>query len=100
MSKSKPTFSSEFKADSAGLIVDKGYTYKEASTATGVGQSALRRWVTQLTQERQGITPKGKAMTFEHQEVQQLNARIKQLEWENQILKKATALVMSDSIKR
>jgi len=100
MSKSKPTFSSEFKEDAASLVLDKNYTYKEVCEAVGVGESALRRWVKQLNAERQGVTPKGKAITMEQQEVQGLQARVKQLEWENMILKKATALVMSDSIKR
>ena len=100
MSQSKPTFSREFKEDAACLVLDKNYTYKEACEAVGVGESALRRWVKQLASERQGVTPKGKAITADQQEIQSLQARIKQLEWENMILKKATALVMSDSVKR
>ena len=100
MSKSKPIFSSEFKEDAASLVLDKSYSYREACEAVGAGASALRRWVNQLTTERQGVTPKGKAITSEQQEIQGLQARVKPLEWENMILKKATALVMSDSVKR
>ncbi len=100
MSKSKPVFSSEFKQDAASLVLDKHYSYREACDAVGAGESALRRWVKQLESERLGVTPKGKAMTTDQKEVQGLQARIKQLEWENMILKKATALVMSDSVKR
>jgi transposase len=37
-------------------------------------------------------------MTPEHILIQE--AKIKQIEWENDILKKATALFMKDSIKR
>ena len=48
MNKSKPVFSSEFKEDPA----------------------ALRRWVSQLKTERQGITPKGKAITVDQKEIQ------------------------------
>jgi transposase len=100
MSKKRPTYSNEFKIDAASLVLDKGYSYPEACAAVNVGATALRSWVRQLDLERQGQTPKNKALTAEHQEVQALTARVKQLEWENQILKKATALVMSDSIKR
>jgi transposase len=100
MSKSKPVFSSEFKQDAASLVLDKNYSVKEACEAVGAGASALRRWVNQLRSERQGVTPKGKAITTDQQEVQVLQARVKQVEWENMILKKATALVMSDSVKR
>lgn len=98
--KNRPVFSTEFKEDAASLVLDKGYTYSEACEAVGVGNTALRRWVKQLSSERQGVTPKGRAITSEQREVQVMQARIKQLEWENMILKKATALVMSDSIKR
>ena len=100
MSKSKPIFSSEFKEEAASLVLDKSYSYREACEAVGVGGSALRRWVNQLRTERQGVTPKGKAMTVDQQEIKGLQARVKQLEWENMILKKAMALVMSDSVKR
>ena len=100
MSKSKPVFSSEFKEDAARLVLDKSYSYREACEAVGVGASALRRWVNQLKTEREGVTPKGKAITSDRQEIQGLQARVKPLEWENMILKKATALVMSDSVKR
>lgn len=100
MSQSKSVFSSEFKQDAASLVLDKNYSYREACEAVGVGESALRRWVKQLKAERQGVTPKGKAITSDQKEIQGLQARIKQLEWENMILKKATALVMSSSVKR
>ena len=100
MNKSKPVFSTEFKKDAASLVLDKNYSVKEACEAVGAGVSALRRWVKQLESERQGVTPKRNAMTANQQELQGLQARVKQLEWENMILKKATALVMSDSVKR
>jgi transposase len=100
MSKSKSVFSTEFKQDAASLVLDKNYSVKEACEAVGAGASALRRWVKQLESERQGVTPKGNAMTTDQQELQVLQSKVKQLEWENMILKKATALVMSDSVKR
>ena len=46
-------FSPEFKADSASLVVDQGYTIQEACQAVDVGESAMRRWVRQLKEERQ-----------------------------------------------
>ncbi len=57
-------FSAEFKLESASLVVDQGYTVQEACHAVGVGPTAMRRWVNQLKQERQGVTPAGsKALT-------------------------------------
>ena len=91
------TFSPEFKNDAANLILKQGYTYKEAQEATGVSNGALRNWVSQILEEQQGKTPVGsKAITEEQQKVQALEKRIKQLEIEKEILKKATALLMTD----
>ena len=93
----KRTFSREFKLDAANLILEKGYSYREASDATGASNGALRNWVKQITKERQGETPAGaNAITDEQRKVQKLEARIKQLEIEKEILKKATALLMTD----
>ncbi len=67
----------------------------------GVGPTALRRWVEQLRQERGGITPeRSKAMTPDQQRIQELEAKIRRIERDNEILKKATALLMSDSLDR
>lgn len=95
----RPRYSAEFKGDAASLVLSQGYSISEASQAVGVGETAMRRWVEQLNEERQGRTPKGKAITAEHQRIQELESRIKRIERENEILKKATALLMSDSIK-
>jgi transposase len=100
MTRKRRTFTPEFKKEAACLVLDQGYSIAQASTSLGVGESALRRWVKQLDQERQGITPKGKAMTPEQQRIQELEERCRRLEMEKSILKKATALLMSDDWKR
>ena len=100
MTKKRRTFSPEFKQEAASLVLDQGYSYPQACTSLGVGESALRRWVHQLADERQGVTPKGKALAPEQQRIQELEARCKRLEMEKTILKKATALLMSDDMNR
>lgn len=94
------SFSTDFKREAASLVLDQNYSVTEACTAMGVGPTAMRRWVEQLQQERVGKTPKSKAMTPEQQRIQELEARIRKIERENDILKKATALLMSDSLDR
>jgi transposase len=100
MSRSRPTFTDEFRNDAAKLVLDQGYSISAACSVLGVGETALRRWIKQLNGERRGVTPQAKAMTPEHQRIQELEARIKQIEWENGILKKATALLAQDNMKR
>jgi len=98
MTKTRRTFSAEFRLESAQLVVDQGYTAVEAAEAMGVGLSTMNKWVKQLREERKGKTPKASALTPEQIEIQQLKKRIKYLEEEKDILKKATALLMSDSL--
>ncbi|SFL85943.1 transposase [Halopseudomonas pachastrellae] len=96
MSKQRRSFSVEFKHDAAALVVDQGYSVVEACKSMGVGETALRRWVDQLREERGGVTPNSKALTAEQQEIQALKARINRLELEKKILKEATALLMAE----
>lgn len=100
MTKQRRTFSAEFKMEAASLVLDDGYSVPAAARSIGVGETALRRWVDQLKIERGGITPATKALTPEQQKIQELEARINRLEREKSILKKATALLMSDELER
>ncbi|WP_254875428.1 IS3-like element IS222 family transposase, partial [Pseudomonas aeruginosa] len=87
-SKQRRTFSAEFKREAAALVLDQGYSHIDACRSLGVVDSALRRWVKQLEAERQGVTPKSKALTPEQQKIQELEARINRLEREKAIFKK------------
>ena len=81
-------------------MVDKRYSITEACTVVGVSDSAMCKWVRQLREERGDTTPIGsRALTPEHQRIQELEARIRRIEREKDILKKATALLMSDPMR-
>jgi len=98
MSNKKPTYPAEFKAEAAGLVLDQAYSIAQACDAMNVGRTAMARWVTQLRLERTGKTPEAAiAITAEQREIQALKARIKRLEREKEILKKASALLMLDN---
>ena len=98
MTKQRRSLSQEFKLDSAKLVLDEGYSFPEAARSLEVGETALRRWVKQLQDERGGTTPNSKALTPEQQKIQELEAKVNRLEREKTILKKATALLMSDEM--
>lgn len=88
MMETQRIYSAEFKIDAANLVIQQGYSIKEACAATGVGETTIRRWVKQLRQESEGVTPNGQAMTPEQRKIQALEALIKKIEWEKDILKK------------
>ena len=99
MTKKKgPNFSAQFRLETAQLVVDNSYTHEEAAKAMGVGYSTISKWVKQLREERKGVKPKASPMTAEQIEIRALKKRIEQIEFEKDILKKATALLMSDSL--
>ena len=99
MRRQRRSFSPEFKHDAASLVLDQGYSVVEAGRAVDVHENTLRKWVQQLESERGGSTPKSKALSQEQQRIQDLEARVNRLEREKTILKKATALLMSDDLK-
>lgn len=98
MKNTRPTFSAEFKLEAAQLVTKQGYSVAEAANAMGVSNSAMRKWVNQLQQEQQGVSPKGSPLTPEQQRIRELEKKLRRIEEENTILKKATALLMSDSL--
>ncbi len=96
--RTRPNFTPEFRLECAQLVVDKGYSVIEASKAMNVGKSSLDKWVRQLKQERNGITSKATPLTPDQLKVRELEKRIARVEEEKETLKKATALLMSDSL--
>ncbi|WP_202865669.1 transposase, partial [Pseudoalteromonas sp. '520P1 No. 412'] len=62
------------------LVLEQSYSIPEAARSLGVGETALRRWVQQLSDEPSGTTPKSKALTPEQQKIQELEARVNRLE--------------------
>ena len=100
MKRQRRSFSTEFKHEAARLVLDQGYSVPEACRSLDVGETALRRWVDQLKLERGGETPRSKALTPDQRRIQELEARVNRLEREKAILKKATALLMSDELNR
>ncbi len=91
-------FSAEFKRESAQLVLDQNYTVAAAASAMDIGLSTMTRWVKQLRDERQGKMPKTSPITREQLEIRELKKKLQRIEMENEILKKATALLMSDSL--
>jgi transposase-like protein len=47
----RPNFKPEFRLEVAQLVLDKGYSIREAADAMDVGKSTVDKWVRQLKQE-------------------------------------------------
>lgn len=96
--RTRPIFSPEFRLESAQLVTDQGRSIREAADAMGVGKSTMDKWVRQLREERQGMSPQATPMTADQRRIRELEKQLRRVEEEKEILKKATALLMSDSL--
>lgn len=94
----KRNFTPEFRLEAAQLVLDQHYTVRQAADAMSVGYSTMDTWVRQLRKERNGETSKATPMTPDQLRIRELEKRIREIEMEKDILKKATALLMSDSL--
>jgi transposase len=63
-----------------------------------VGKSTFDKWVLQLRQERNGDDVKTLPISEERRRIRDLEREVQRLKMEKEILKKATSLLMSDSM--
>jgi len=90
-------FSKEFKLDAISLVKDQGYKPLEAASSLGIRADLIRRWMReQASDDGQAFRGNGK-LTPEQEEIRQLKARLKCLEMEKDILKKATVFFAAET---
>ena len=97
--RTRPTYSPEFRLEVAQEVIDKARSVRDVSESLGLGKSSVDKWVRQLKQERNGQLSRATPLTPEQLKIRELERKIKLLEGDNDILKKASALLMQDSIK-
>ena len=97
--KTRPTFSPEFRLNVAQQVVEHGRKVTEVANTFGVGKSTVDKWVRQLRAEQKGNVSSATPLTPEQIKIRELERKIRRLEEDNDILKKASALLMQDSIK-
>jgi len=80
-------------------VVDQGRSIRDVADSLGLGKSTVDKWSRQLKQERGGTLSSATPITPDQVKIRELERKIKLLEGDNEILKKASALLMQDSIK-
>ena len=91
MKKQRRTFNTAFKLQVVRMIVDQGLSVSQVCQDMDLGETAVRRWISQYDAEKQGQPGIGKPLTAEQQRIRQLEAENRQLKQDNDILKKASA---------
>lgn len=91
MKKQRRTFDASYKLQVVRMIVDQGLSVVQVCQDQKLGETAVRRWIAQYQAESQGLPGIGKPLTAEQQRIRQLEAELRQLKQDNDILKKASA---------
>ena len=89
-------FTSEFRAGAVKLVLDEGRSTSEVARDLDLTKSALARWVRQARIDR-GKGRSGELTTDERKELSELRRKVRQLEMEREILKKATAFFAKEN---
>ena len=98
MAKKRKQYSKQFKIDAVKLITEQGYKVSEAARNLGIHEGVLRRWKTQLTSDDTQTFPGIGKMSPEKEELIRLRKKVKKLEMEKEILKKAAAFFAKESL--
>jgi transposase len=87
----RKTFDPSLKLEVVRMIKEQGLSVQNVSESMSIGQSAIRRWLTQYGAEQNGQSGIGKPLTTEQQRIRQLELENQQLKQDVTILKKASA---------
>ena len=90
------SFTDEYKAEVVELVRKSGKSIGAVAKELDLTETAVRAWVRQAEVDG-GRGPTGALTTAEREELAQLRKRIKTLEMEREILKKATAFFAKES---
>jgi transposase len=90
------TFTEDFKADAVRLCKAGGQSVGEVARSLDLTETSLRAWVRQAEIDAGKGTPEA-LTTVEREELSELRRRVKRLEMEREILKKATAFFAKEN---
>ena len=98
-------YTQQFREQACRLVRQEGYSPAKAARSLGINEMTLRYWLRprgpadQRTEEQGGTTARGDAAAADPKalaiQVRELEAKVRRLEMEKEILKKATAYFAS-----
>jgi transposase len=91
MTRARRKFDPDFKLEVVRMVKDQGVPVTQVCQTMGIGETALRRWLTQYEVELAGGKGVGKPLTPEQLRIRQLEEENRRLKEDNLILKKASA---------
>lgn len=100
MARKRKTYTKDFKQETVKLIIEQNQSPSDVSRSLGINLSSVNRWVTQYRNDSEKAFPgNGKQnLTSEQQRIKALEAEVRQLKMEKEILKKATAFFAKEQL--
>jgi transposase len=91
MKKQRRIIDASMKLEVVRMIKEQGLSVRHVSQSIDIGQTAIRRWLTQYDAEVNGKPGIGNPLTAEQQRIRQLEHENRQLRSDVDVLKKASA---------
>jgi len=92
-------YSREFKADAVALVLTQGMSQRQVCADMGISKSALQAWVRNVELASRGIVPVAPGDGQVQRDQAKMLKRIRELEMENEILRKASAYLSQANLK-
>ena len=90
-------YTQEFKDQAAGLVIREGRSVKDVAGSLGVDRSSLRHWIRMARAGGMQADPAVLAAQEPSRRIRELEAQVRRLEMEREILKKAAAYFAKES---
>jgi transposase len=91
MTRQRKKFDTNLKLEVVRMIKEQGLSVQHVSQSMEIGETAIRRWLTQYDAEQSGQRGIGNPLTVEQQRIRHLEVENRQLRMDVDILKKASA---------
>jgi len=92
MTKSRRTYTDEFKREAIQLLESSGKSAKQLERELGIGKTCLSRWKRELAEKGKQAFPGQGHIHLGQEQVQALEREVEILRQERDILKKAVAI--------
>lgn len=92
-------YSDEFKRDAVALVLTQGMSQKQVCADLGISKSALQAWVRSTQLRDRGIEPVSSGDVDVQREQAKMLKQIRELEMENEVLRRAAAYLSQANLK-
>ena len=89
---SERKYTPEFKKESVLMVIEQGYSAKQAAKSVGVPYNTFIGWVKEYWQYKESAFPGKCRLRPEEDEIRRLKKQVADLKEENEILKQAAAI--------